>query len=126
MFFSILTSASLVLALALQAHVHVMPSPALCVKGLPACNDVQRLSTNVLCSNMNIAQNLDTSTTVPAEADGTVMLNITNYNVIWQKTSYTAGKCRGHAFMNLEPGDAVNPVLAAGSTAGCRTTFTLS
>ncbi|KAJ6617032.1 hypothetical protein B0H10DRAFT_1716125, partial [Mycena sp. CBHHK59/15] len=80
MFFSILTSASLVLALVLQAHAHAMPSPALGVKGLPARSDVQRPSTNAPCGNVNIAQNLDSSTAVPAEADGTVMLNITNYN----------------------------------------------
>ncbi|KAJ6573086.1 hypothetical protein DFH09DRAFT_1246772 [Mycena vulgaris] len=45
-----LTSALLLLALALRTHAHAMPSPAL------------------------------GATAVPAQADGTVLLNITNYN----------------------------------------------
>ncbi|KAJ7088895.1 hypothetical protein B0H15DRAFT_885710 [Mycena belliarum] len=80
MFSSIFTSAALVLALALQANAHAMPSPALGVSGLPARSDVQRPSNNSPCGNVNIASSLDKSTAVPAEADGSVMLNITNYN----------------------------------------------
>ncbi|KAJ7113945.1 hypothetical protein C8R44DRAFT_584819, partial [Mycena epipterygia] len=80
MFSSIFTSAALVLALALQANAHAMPSPALGVSGLPARSDVQRPSTSAPCGSVNIASSIDKSTAVPAEADGTVMLNITNYN----------------------------------------------
>ncbi|KAJ7708649.1 hypothetical protein B0H17DRAFT_916822 [Mycena rosella] len=80
MFSSVFTSAALVLALVLQAHAHAMPSPALGVSGLPARSDVQRPSTSSPCGSVNIASSLNNSTAVPAAADGTVMLNITNYN----------------------------------------------
>ncbi|KAJ7693228.1 hypothetical protein B0H17DRAFT_1132692 [Mycena rosella] len=80
MFSSVFTSTALVLALVLQAHAHAMPSPALGVSGLPARSDVQRPSTSSPCGSVNIASSVDNSTAVPAAADGTVMLNITNYN----------------------------------------------
>ncbi|KAJ7036662.1 hypothetical protein C8F04DRAFT_1337735 [Mycena alexandri] len=80
MFSSVFTSVAVVLALSLRASAHAMPSPALGVSGLPARSDVQRLSTSSPCGSVNIASSIDTSTAVPAEADGTVMLNITNYN----------------------------------------------
>ncbi|KAJ7483521.1 hypothetical protein FB451DRAFT_1338199 [Mycena latifolia] len=80
MFSNVFTSAAIALALALQVHAHAMPSPALGVSGLPARSDVQRPSTNAPCGSVNIASSIDKSTAVPAEADGSVMLNITNYN----------------------------------------------
>jgi len=81
MFSSVLTSATLLLALALRASAHAMPSPALGVKGVPVRNDVQRPSNDKPCGNVDIASNIDTSTAVPVESDGTtVMLNVTNYN----------------------------------------------
>jgi len=80
MFSNVLKSATLVLALALYANAHAMPSPALGVQGVPTRNDVQRPSTSAPCGNTDIASNIDTSTAVPAAADGSVVLNITNYN----------------------------------------------
>ncbi|KAF7345592.1 hypothetical protein MVEN_01578000 [Mycena venus] len=81
MFSSVLTSATILLALALRASAHAMPSPALGVKGIPVRNDVQRPSNDKPCGNVDIASNIDTSTAVPVESDGTtVMLNVTNYN----------------------------------------------
>ncbi|KAJ7825705.1 hypothetical protein B0H13DRAFT_1506589, partial [Mycena leptocephala] len=81
MFSSVLKSAVIVLALALHASAHAMPSPALGVSGIPVRNDVQRPSTSAPCGKIDIASNLDKSTAVPVESDGTtVMLNVTNYN----------------------------------------------
>jgi len=80
-FSSVLKSTAIVLALALHASAHAMPSPALGVSGIPVRNDVQRPSNNAPCGNVDIASNLDKSTAVPVESDGTtVMLNVTNYN----------------------------------------------
>ncbi|KAJ7498246.1 hypothetical protein B0H11DRAFT_1999186 [Mycena galericulata] len=80
MFSSIFTSAALVLALALQANAHAMPSPALGVAGIPARSDVQRPSTSAPCGSVNIASSINNSTAIPVEADGSVMFNMTNFN----------------------------------------------
>ncbi|KAJ7065489.1 hypothetical protein C8F01DRAFT_1125759 [Mycena amicta] len=80
-FSTILPSATVLLALALNANAHASPVPMLGIKGTPQRNDVQRPSTSSPCGNVNIANTIDTSSSVPAEADGTtVQLNITNYN----------------------------------------------
>jgi len=59
---------------------HGAIAPALGVKGNPVRNDVQRPSTATPCGSINIAQNLDTSTAVPAAADGSFAVTVTNFN----------------------------------------------
>jgi hypothetical protein len=68
----------LVLTSSVNAHAEI--TPALGFEGAPARSDVQRPSSNSPCGNVNIAQNLDSSTAVPANADGTFSVNITNFN----------------------------------------------
>ncbi|KAJ7857084.1 hypothetical protein B0H14DRAFT_2507493 [Mycena olivaceomarginata] len=81
MFSTTLTSAAVLLSLALHVSAHAMPLPALGVTGSPVRNDAQRLSTAKPCGSTDIASNLDKATAVPVEADGsTVMLNVTNFN----------------------------------------------
>ncbi|KAF8177056.1 hypothetical protein K438DRAFT_63088 [Mycena galopus ATCC 62051] len=77
---SVLACASLFLALAAQTSAHAMPSIALGVKGTPVRSDVQRPSTASPCGSVDIATNLDTSTAIPAAADGSVTMNVQNFN----------------------------------------------
>ncbi|KAJ7629731.1 hypothetical protein DFH06DRAFT_1056911, partial [Mycena polygramma] len=77
---SVLACASILLALAAQTSAHAMPSPALGVKGTPARSDVQRPSTAQPCGKIDPATTLDTSTAIPAAADGTVNLDVVNFN----------------------------------------------
>ncbi|KAJ6461026.1 hypothetical protein C8R45DRAFT_912525 [Mycena sanguinolenta] len=77
---SVLACASIFLALAAQTSAHAMPSIALGVKGTPQRSDVQRPSTASPCGSIAIASNLDTSTAIPAAADGTVTMNVQNFN----------------------------------------------
>lgn len=71
MFSKIWTSAALVLALALQVTAHAAVSPALGVSGTPVRNDVKRPSANSPCgAGVNIANTIDTSTAVAANAAG--------------------------------------------------------
>ncbi|KAJ7798204.1 hypothetical protein B0H14DRAFT_42979 [Mycena olivaceomarginata] len=77
---SVLACASLLLALAAQTSAHAIPSPALGVKGAPARSDVQRPSTAKPCGNIDPATTLDTSTATPVAADGSVTLDVTNFN----------------------------------------------
>jgi hypothetical protein len=57
---------------------HISRSIALGVKGTPQRSDVQRPSTAKPCGSIAIAANLDTSTAIPAAADGTVTMNVQN------------------------------------------------
>ncbi|KAJ6543593.1 hypothetical protein DFH09DRAFT_1390810 [Mycena vulgaris] len=77
---SVFAYAALVLALAAQSSAHAIPSPALGVKGAPARSDVQRPSTAKPCGTIDPATTLDTSTAVAAAADGSVSLNVVNFN----------------------------------------------
>ena len=63
-----------------SANAHAGVSPALGVKGQMTRNDVQRPSTGSPCGNVNIAQNLDSSTAVPADENGNFSPNITDFN----------------------------------------------
>jgi hypothetical protein len=62
MFSTTLTSAAVLLSLALHVSAHVMALPALGVTGSPVRNDAQRLSTAKPCGNTDIASNLDKAT----------------------------------------------------------------
>ncbi|KAI0251236.1 hypothetical protein BJV78DRAFT_1213598 [Lactifluus subvellereus] len=68
------------LTLTSSVNAHAAISPALGVKGNPVRNDVQRPSNGKPCGNVNIAQNIDTSTPVVADANGTFSASITNFN----------------------------------------------
>lgn len=68
------------LALTSSVNAHAGITPALGVKGNLARSDVQRPSTAQPCGNINIAQNLDTSTAVNADASGNFLPSITNFN----------------------------------------------
>jgi hypothetical protein len=61
-------------------NAHAVVAPALGVKGNPARSDVQRPSQAKPCGNINIAQNLDTSTAVKANAKGIFAANITGFD----------------------------------------------
>ncbi|KAI8974591.1 hypothetical protein BD414DRAFT_498142 [Trametes punicea] len=82
MFFSkgFFVTAAFCLSLSLQAHAHAAVAPALGVKGTPVRNDIQRPSKNSECGNVNIAQNIDSSTAVQAAANGTFAATIINFN----------------------------------------------
>lgn len=77
---SVLAYASLFLALAAQTSAHAMPSIALGVSGAPTRNDVQRPSTAKPCGTIDPATTLDTSTAIPVAADGSVTMNVQNFN----------------------------------------------
>lgn len=70
---------AVVLALSLQVNAHAIVSPAIGVAGKPARKDVQRPSTTKPCGNAALTS-IDTSTPVVAAADGTMTMNITNFN----------------------------------------------
>ncbi|KAH8994534.1 hypothetical protein EDB92DRAFT_1761703, partial [Lactarius akahatsu] len=63
-----------------SVNAHALINPALGVKGNGARNDAQRPSTNKPCGNVNIAQSIDTSTTIALAADGTFSPSITDFN----------------------------------------------
>jgi hypothetical protein len=68
------------LALTSSVNAHAAVAPALGVKGTPSRSDVQRPSTGKPCGNVDIAQNLDSSTAVPAGANGTFSATAINFN----------------------------------------------
>ena len=63
-----------------SVNAHCLITPALGVKGNGARSDVQRPSTADPCGNVNIAQTLDTSTAVPANANGSFSPSATDFN----------------------------------------------
>jgi len=75
---SFLVSA-VVFALGLQVNAHAAISPALGVTGNVTRSDVQRPSTAKPCGNTALTA-IDTSTPVNAAADGSITMNITNFN----------------------------------------------
>ncbi|KAI0002115.1 hypothetical protein BJV74DRAFT_722801, partial [Russula compacta] len=68
------------LALTSSVNAHAAVTPALGVQGTPQRSDVQRPSADKPCGNVNIAQNLDSSTAVPASANGTFSPSILDFN----------------------------------------------
>ncbi|KAI0793628.1 hypothetical protein C8Q74DRAFT_1181555, partial [Fomes fomentarius] len=71
---------ALCLSLSLQAHAHAAIAPMLGVQGTPVRKDVQRPSNARPCGKVNVAQNLDSSTAVTADANGQFQTTITNFN----------------------------------------------
>ncbi|KAG6850094.1 hypothetical protein H0H93_001227 [Arthromyces matolae] len=80
MFSKIFATAFLAMTFVAQAHAHAAIAPALGVAGSPARSDVQQPSTSKPCGNIAIASNLDTSTPVVANADGTFTVTVTDFN----------------------------------------------
>ena len=68
------------LALTSSVNAHAAIAPALGVKGNTTRSDVQRPSQAKPCGNINIAQNLDNSTAVNANAKGIFAANITGFD----------------------------------------------
>ncbi|KAF7295880.1 hypothetical protein HMN09_01131600 [Mycena chlorophos] len=71
---------TLLLALVAQTAAHAIPNPALGVKGTPKRSDVQRPSSSSPCGSISVVNNIDTSTTTPVAADGSVTIQIQNFN----------------------------------------------
>ena len=69
-----------VLGLTLHVQAHAIISPALGVKGAPTRNDVQRPSQQKPCGNVNIAETIGTTQPIIAQAQGTFVANVTNFN----------------------------------------------
>lgn len=81
MFSKVFTSAALVLTLVLQVSAHAGVAPALGVAGgKPVRADVQRPSTAEPCGTINIANTINTATTVAANAAGVFTVTGTNFN----------------------------------------------
>jgi len=81
MFSKIWTSAALVLALALQVTAHAAIAPALGVSGTPVRNNVKRPNGNSPCgAGVNVANTIDTSTAVAANAAGSFKATAINFN----------------------------------------------
>jgi hypothetical protein len=81
MFFKIWTSAALVLALALQVSARSVVAPVLGVSGTPMRNNVKRPNTGSPCGpGVNIANTIDTSTAVAANAAGSFKATEITFN----------------------------------------------
>ncbi|OJT07550.1 hypothetical protein TRAPUB_1573 [Trametes pubescens] len=82
MFFSksFIAAATVLLGFTLQVHAHAGVTPALGVTATFARANVQRPSIAKPCGKINVAQTLDTSTPITANADGTFVATITNFN----------------------------------------------
>ena len=63
-----------------SANAQVVIAPPLGVTGEVTDYDVHVPSHRHPCGKVNIAQTLDSSTVVPADANGQFSVNITNYN----------------------------------------------
>ena len=63
-----------------QVSIDRPDSPSLRLKETPISGEAQRPSIADPCSNVNIAQNLDTSTTITVDETGTFLLSSVNFN----------------------------------------------
>jgi len=70
----------LIFAVLPASYAHAAVSPELGVSGTPKRSDVQTPSKIAPCGAVNIASTLDTSTAVPAGANGTVKVTVINFN----------------------------------------------
>jgi hypothetical protein len=80
MFSKSLIASIFLLASISSANAHAGVNPALGVKGQMVRSDVQRPSANTPCGTVNVAQNLDSSTAVQADASGNFSPSITDFN----------------------------------------------
>jgi hypothetical protein len=68
-----------VFALTTSVNAHAAIAPALGVEGPPTVDDVQKPSSSSPCGNVDIPDNLDTSTVAAATADGEFFIDVTNF-----------------------------------------------
>lgn len=68
-----------VFALTTSVNAHAAIAPALGVKGAPTLSDVQEPSSSSPCGNVDISDNLDTSTVAAAAAGGQFSIDVTNF-----------------------------------------------
>ncbi|KAI0319507.1 hypothetical protein OF83DRAFT_1082211 [Amylostereum chailletii] len=80
MFIKSIVSSFFLAAFATSAHAHAGVTPALGVAGTMVRSDVQRPNKLNACGKTDIASNIDTSTPIAANADGTFNATITNFN----------------------------------------------
>lgn len=80
MFSKAFGAAILALTLTVQVHAHAAVAPVLGVAGVPQRSAVERPRGAKPCGNVDIAANLDTSTPVVVDADGSFTMTITNFN----------------------------------------------
>lgn len=80
MFAKFLSSTAVVFALLSQVHAHAAIAPALGVSGTPVRGNVQRPSSANPCGNVNIANTINTSTAVTANAAGQFTTTVTDFN----------------------------------------------
>ncbi|KAI0289379.1 hypothetical protein BC826DRAFT_1032368 [Russula brevipes] len=69
-----------VLALTYSANAHAAINPFAGLGGTATRQDVSRVSDGKPCGNINIAQAIDSSTTIPVNPDGSFSPTITNFN----------------------------------------------
>lgn len=72
-----------------HVNAHVAISPALGVKGKPACSDVRRPLAAKPCGDANLAA-IGSSQAANAASDGSVTMTITNFNVCYSLNSAIA------------------------------------
>ncbi|KAG6848408.1 hypothetical protein H0H93_000456, partial [Arthromyces matolae] len=130
-----ITTAVIALVFAVQAHAHAAVSPVLGVAGTPVRGDVKRPLTLGFIKKpcglgVNIAANLDTSTPVVAQPDGTFNVTVTNFNLgidgsrkmslLVDPTGTGKNMVAGTISTNGDPapGDLSSEVLAASLPAG--------
>jgi len=66
-------------ALTTSVNAHGFFAPALGVGGPPTVDDVQKPPSSSPCGNMDISDNLDTSTVAAATAEGEFFIDVTNF-----------------------------------------------
>ncbi|KAH0580887.1 hypothetical protein J132_01063 [Termitomyces sp. J132] len=80
MFTQLVTVVAVALMFSAQVNAHAAIAPALGVHGNPVRTDVQRPSTAQPCGTVNIAMSIDNATPVVAQADGSFVVTVTNFN----------------------------------------------
>jgi hypothetical protein len=68
-----------VFALTVSVNAHAAVAPLLGVIGDPKLSDVQKPTASAPCGNVDISDNLSTSTAAAANSDGEFIINITNF-----------------------------------------------
>lgn len=79
MFFKSFIALIFTFTLTASVNAHGFIAPALGVNGPPTVDDVQKPSSSSPCGNVDISDNLDTSTVAAATADGKFLIDVTNF-----------------------------------------------
>lgn len=78
---NVVAAIGLLLSVSLQAHAHTVITPMLGVKGAAQRSDTQRPTDAKPCGDINVANNIDSSSAVQLGADGTFEVSIQNFNL---------------------------------------------